>query len=161
MHTAIMVMGVSGCGKSTVGAGLADALGGVFLDGDDYHPQTNVDHMAAGRPLTDDMRWPWLNGLAGAVNDQRRAGHVVFACSALRKSYRDYLRAAIPDLRIAYLDAPYDVVATRLAERSDHYMPASLLNSQYATLEVPAQTAVTVSVDQPIKDVIAVLRRIF
>lgn len=160
MHKAIMVMGVSGCGKSTIGSGLAAALGGVFLDGDDYHPQSNVDHMAAGHPLTDDMRWPWLDKLAAAVNVQRVDAITVFACSALRKSYRDHLRTAIPDLKIAYLDAPYDVVAARLAERSGHYMPASLLGSQYATLEVPAQATATVSIDQPIAEILEALRRL-
>ena len=98
-----MVMGVSGCGKSTVGQALSNALGGVFVEGDDYHPQSNIDHMAAGLPLTDAMRWPWLDRLAEAVNDQRQRSVTVFGCSALRKSYRDRLRAAIPDLKVAYL----------------------------------------------------------
>lgn len=160
MHAAIMVMGVSGCGKSTIGAGLASALGGNFLDGDDYHPQANVDRMASGQPLTDDMRWPWLDQLAAAVNDQRQTGVTVFACSALRQSYREYLRAAIPALKIAYLDAPYDVVSARLSQRTDHYMPASLLDSQFATLEVPQNPTKSVSIDQPIADIIATLRLI-
>lgn len=160
MHAAIMVMGVSGCGKSTIGAGLAEALGGAFLDGDDFHPQANVDHMAAGEPLTDQMRWPWLDRLAGAVNDQRQATVTVFACSALRQSYRDYLGAAILNLRIVYLDAPYEVVSAQLAKRTDHYMPQTLLDSQYATLEVPAKTDATVSIDQPVARIIATLRRI-
>ncbi len=153
-----MVMGVSGCGKSTIGAGLATAWGGTFLDGDDYHPQVNVDHMASGQALTDDMRWPWLDDLAQAVNAQRQKGVTVFACSALRKKYRDYLRAAIPELKVAYLDAPYDVVAARLSQRTDHYMPASLLDSQFAALEVPQNPTRTVSIDQPIEDIIAALR---
>ena len=85
-----MVMGVSGSGKSTVGKALAQEIGGAFLDGDDYHPQSNVDHMAQGQPLTDAMRWPWLDQLAQAVNVARQDTLTVFACSALRKSYRDY-----------------------------------------------------------------------
>ncbi|WP_108815619.1 gluconokinase [Loktanella sp. Alg231-35] len=159
MHAAIMVMGVSGCGKSTVGAGLADALGGVFLDGDDYHPQSNVAHMAAGRPLTDEMRWPWLDALSQAVDVSRRDTPTVFACSALRKSYRDHLHAAIPELKVMYLDAPRNVVAERVARRTDHYMPTSLLESQFATLEVPEHPTATASIDQPVADIITALQR--
>lgn len=160
MHPAIMVMGVSGCGKSTIGAGLATAIGGVFLDGDDYHPQSNVDHMAAGRPLTDAMRWPWLDRLAVAVNNQRQTTATVFACSALKRSYRAHLRGAIADLQVAYLDAPYDVVATRLGARKDHFMPTALLDSQFAALDVPKNPAMAVSIDQPIEDIVAALSRI-
>jgi carbohydrate kinase (thermoresistant glucokinase family) len=160
LKLAIMVMGVSGCGKSTIGAGLAGALGGVFLDGDDCHPQSNVDHMAAGRPLTDDMRWPWLDQLAAAVNAKREQAVTVFACSALRKNYRDHLRAAIPDLKVVYLDASYEVVAARLAKRKGHYMPAALLDSQFATLEVPLNPTASISIDQPVADIVLALRRL-
>jgi carbohydrate kinase (thermoresistant glucokinase family) len=161
MQSAIMVMGVSGCGKSTIGAGLAHALGGVFLDGDDYHPKANVDHMAARNPHPDDMRWPCLDRLATAVNAHRLQTTTVFACSALRQSYRDHLCAAIPDLKIAYLDAPYAVVAARLRKRTGHYMPAHLLDSQFVTLEVPASPTISVSTDQPIDNIIDALSRIF
>ncbi|MDO6590966.1 gluconokinase [Loktanella sp. D2R18] len=157
MHKAIMVMGVSGAGKSTIAQGLATVLGGVYLDGDDYHPQSNVDHMAAGRPLTDDMRWPWLDILGATVNASRADHVTVFACSALKRSYRDHLRAAIPDLQIAYLDAPYEVVSARMAARENHYMPTSLLDSQFAVLEVPQMPAMSVSIDQPVPDIIAAL----
>jgi carbohydrate kinase (thermoresistant glucokinase family) len=160
MRKAIMVMGVSGCGKSTIGAELAQALGGVFLDGDDYHPECNVAHMAAGHPLTDAMRWPWLDRLAQAVNAQRQGQLVVFACSALKRSYRDYLRAAIPGLRIAYLDAPRDVVAARLAQRANHFMPPALLDSQFAALEVPEHPDATASIDQPVAAIVAALARL-
>jgi carbohydrate kinase (thermoresistant glucokinase family) len=152
-------MGVSGCGKSTIGAGLARALGGTFLDGDDYHPQTNIDHMASGRPLTDDMRWPWLDQLAAVVNAQRVAAPVVFACSALKRSHRDGLRQRIDGLKIGYLDAPYDVVARRLAQRRGHYMPASLLDSQFDALEVPQNPTVAVSIEQSVDDIVAALWR--
>lgn len=160
MHTAIMVMGVSGCGKSTIGSALAHVLGGVFLDGDDYHPKTNVDHMTAGHPLTDDMRWPWLNDLAVAVNGQRQLSVTVFACSALRKIYRDYLRAAIPDLKIAYLEASDDMVLARLNGREGHYMPSSLLDSQFATLEVPQHATAVVSINQSVEDIVKALSAI-
>ena len=155
-----MIMGVSGCGKSTIGAGLADALGGVFLDGDDYHPAENIAHMAAGHPLTDEMRWPWLDLLAEAVNAARRDQVTVFACSALKHSYRAHLRDRIPDLSIAYLDAPRDVVASRLAARADHFMPPALLDSQFATLEVPQDATMAVSIDQPVEAIVAKLRAV-
>lgn len=156
MKPAIMVMGVSGAGKSTVGAALAGALGAAFLDGDDYHPQTNVDHMAAGHPLTDDMRWPWLARLAAAVEDARTDGTVVFACSALKRSYRDHLRAAIPQLLVVYLDAPQALVADRLAQRRGHFMPTGLLDSQFAALEIP-EGCISVSIDQPLDRMIGAL----
>ena len=161
MFFAAMVMGVSGCGKSTVGAMLADIYGGTFLDGDDYHPPENVAHMAAGKPLSDDMRWPWLDALGQAVNAERVHEPVVFACSALRKSYRDHLRAAIPDLQIVYLDAPQALIAERLKRRKGHYMPASLLDSQYATLEVPQNAQYVISVDQPAADIVHALEGLF
>ena len=154
MHRAFMVMGVSGCGKSTVGAAFAKALGGRFLDGDDYHPQSNVDHMAAGYPLTDEMRWPWLELLAGAVNTSRESTDTVFACSALRRAYRNLLRQRIPELRIIYLDAPRAVVADRMAARQDHFMPTTLLDSQLATLEPPTRPFVELRIDQPVEAMI-------
>ena len=158
MHRAFMVMGVSGCGKSTVGAAFADAIGGRFLDGDDYHPQSNVDHMAAGRPLTDEMRWPWLELLAGAVNTARESTAAVFACSALRRSYRNFLRQRVPELQVIYLDAPRDVVAARLSARSDHFMPPSLLDSQFATLEEPQTCVLRLPITQPIDEMITALK---
>lgn len=160
MQPAIMVMGVSGSGKSTVGKALAQQIGGAFLDGDDYHPQSNVDHMAQGQPLTDAMRWPWLDQLAQAVNVARQDTLTVFACSALRKSYRDYLRATIPDLRVIYLDAPQHIIAQRLNQRRDHFMPATMLESQYATLEPPQNPTASVSVDQPIEKIVKTLTSI-
>ncbi len=149
MFDAVLVMGVSGSGKSTVGRMIADIYGGVFLDGDDYHPQSNVDWMAQGKPLTDEMRWPWLTQLAVEVNEERQHGFTVFACSSLRKSYRDHLRAAIQDLRVVYLDAQQDVIAKRLAQRSDHFMPVSLLHSQFATLEPPQDVFARIDMHQP------------
>lgn len=153
MKPAIMVMGVSGAGKSSVGAALATTLGGVFLDGDDYHPQVNIDHMAAGHPLTDDMRWPWLDRLAAAVQRARQNDITVFACSALKRSYRDHLRAVIPDLQLVYLDAPQSLVADRLAQRKGHFMPKGLLDSQFATLDVP-KNCIAISIDQPVAAIV-------
>jgi carbohydrate kinase (thermoresistant glucokinase family) len=104
------------------------------------------------------MRWPWLDRLADAVNDQRQKSVTVFGCSALRKSYRDRLRAAIPDLKIAYLEASQDVLAMRLAERKGHYMPASLLARQYDTLDVPENATVATSANQPIAQIIQIFK---
>jgi gluconokinase len=131
----IVVMGVSGSGKSTVGAALAERLGVPFVDGDDLHPATNVAKMAAGIPLDDDDREPWLD----AVGERMRsaAPGVVVACSALRRSYRDRIRAAVADARFVYLEVPPSVLEQRLHHRPGHFMPASLLASQLATLESP------------------------
>lgn len=149
MFDAVLVMGVSGSGKSTVGQMIAHIYGGIFLDGDDYHPQSNVDWMAEGKPLTDEMRWPWLTQLADAVNAERQHGFTVFACSALRKSYRDRLRTTISDLRIVYLEAQEDVTAKRIAQRSDHFMPVSLLHSQFTTLEPPQDVFARIDMNKP------------
>lgn len=153
MTRVIMVMGVSGAGKSTVGAGLANTLGAVFLDGDAFHPQKNIDHMAAGNPLTDAMRWPWLDNLAVAVRDTGADSDVVFACSALKRRYRSYLRGAIPGLRVVFLDAPRSVVMARLAQRNDHFMPARQCDDQFATLEVP-QDCISVGIDRPASEIV-------
>lgn len=131
-------MGVSGCGKSTVGRGLAASLGVPFVEGDDLHPPGNVARMAAGVPLTDDDRAGWLDAVAERLGDRmaRRDG-VVVACSALKRRYRDRLRQSAPDLQLVYLHGDGTLVASRLAGRQGHYMPASLLPSQIAILQPP------------------------
>ena len=149
MFDAVMVMGVSGCGKTTVGKMIAHIYGGTFLDGDDFHPPENIAHMSSGKPLTDEMRWPWLDRLAEAVNEERQHELTVFACSALRKAYRDHLRAAIAELRVIYLDAPQDLIVSRVTQRSDHFMPVSLVHSQFATLEPPKDVYARIDVRQP------------
>ncbi|WP_090209675.1 gluconokinase [Yoonia litorea] len=160
MNCAYMVMGVSGCGKSTVGAAFADRIGAVFLDGDDYHPQQNVDHMAAGHALTDEMRWPWLDRLAAEVIVRQRDETVVFACSALKRSYRMHLRDRIPRLEVVYLEADRDLIAKRLGARHDHFMPASLLDSQFATLEAPETCFARIDIGQPVTKIIDQLERL-
>ncbi len=125
-----IVMGVSGCGKSTFGAALADKLGMAFQDADDFHPATNRAKMAAGQPLTDEDRWPWLDAVAKALQ-----GGGVMACSALKRSYRDHLRQRAGSVQFLHLCAPRGVIAKRLTLRQGHFMPASLLDSQFATLE--------------------------
>jgi len=146
---AIIVMGVSGSGKSTLGALLADKLDSPFLEGDDFHDARAVAKMSAGRPLDDDDRWPWLDRLGRAVGETVAArGQVVAACSALRRSYRERLRDAIgAPTRFVLLDASHDELLRRLTRRAGHYMPASLLDSQLATLERPGADEAVFTLD--------------
>jgi carbohydrate kinase (thermoresistant glucokinase family) len=138
-QASIVVMGVSGCGKSTIAGALAQALGWPFVEGDALHPADNVARMAAGVPLTDADRAGWLDALGERLAAARREGRpVVMSCSALKRSYRDQLRAHDPHLRLLHLQGDQALLAERLAQRSGHYMPVSLLPSQLATLEPPA-----------------------
>ena len=131
-------MGVSGSGKSTVGAGIADALGLGFVDGDTLHAAESVARMAAGHPLRDQDRWPWLDRIGSRLADLSAAPRgLVIACSALKRIYRDRIRAAASGVRFVYLSGPADLIAARMAGRSDHYMPPALLASQLQTLEPP------------------------
>lgn len=131
----VVVMGVSGCGKTTIGKLLAAHLGCPFLDGDDFHPPENVAKMAAGTPLGDADRWPWLEILNGKLIDKPSA---VLACSALKESYRGVLTRGLPDCRFVHLRGSIELILARMQERQHRYMPASLLESQFATLEPPA-----------------------
>jgi len=140
---AVLVMGVSGCGKSTVGEALAARLGWPFADGDDFHPPANVAKMRSGTPLTDADRIPWLHIIAGWI-DQRRHGGTpgVVTCSALKRAYREILMASpnpstSGDVRLVYLHGSASLIAARQAARQGHFMPASLVASQFATLEQP------------------------
>lgn len=130
----IVVMGVSGSGKSTVGLLVADRLGVAFIDGDDLHPVSNVEKMAAGYPLTDEDRWPWLAVVGDALAEASRTG-LVMACSALKRSYRDAIVRAAPAVQFVQLDGTREVLAQRTAARRGHFMPSALLDSQLATLE--------------------------
>lgn len=133
-------MGVAGSGKTTIGAAFARARAMPFLEGDELHPPANVQRMAQGIPLTDDDRRPWLLAIAQQLRDAQRAGlGLVVTCSALKRSYRDLLRSASgAALQFVHLTGDRDIIAARLAERRGHFMPASLLDSQLATLEAPA-----------------------
>ena len=134
-----VVMGVSGSGKSLIGAALARALDVDFVEGDDYHTAANVARMASGIPLTDDDRAEWLRSLAARIRKARDSGiGLVVSCSALKRSYRDILRGAASELRFVFLQGPRGLLAQRLASRRGHYMPLSLLESQLATLEEPS-----------------------
>lgn len=129
-------MGVSGCGKSSVGLQLAGALQVPFLEGDTYHSYANVAKMTAGVPLTDADRADWLMALHKEIRDARlKQNGLVLSCSSLKRRYRDLLRSADPELRFVHLAGPRELIAERMAARKDHYMPATLLDSQLATLE--------------------------
>lgn len=152
----IVVMGVSGSGKSTVARGVASALNGTYVEADDLHPAENVAHMAAGKPLDDAMRRPWLQRICKemvACPDSV----VVTACSALKRDYRTLMRHAVPGLKFVYLDGSKSLIASRMAARKDHFMPLSLLDSQFATLEAPTKDegALHVSIAPPISEVVA------
>jgi gluconokinase len=148
----VVVMGVSGSGKTTLGARLAAQLGCAFVDADDHHPARNVAKMAAGVPLDDADRWPWLDALNALVRASPE--DVVLACSALKQAYRDRLCAGVGDCRLVYLKGSIEQIRSRLAERQHRYMPASLLDSQFAALE-PPEDAVTVDVADALEDGVA------
>lgn len=132
----LVVMGVSGSGKSTVAALIASRTGCAQAEGDDFHPASNVTMMAAGCPLDDTLRAPWLVAIAGWLAERAAHGEcAVVSCSALTRAYRDVLRSAGPDVRMVHLAGPYELVEQRLAARRGHFMPRELLASQYATLE--------------------------
>lgn len=135
---AVVVMGVAGSGKSTVGAALADRLGWDFVDADDHHPAANIDKMRRGEPLDDRDRSPWLDALRAVIDDHARRGvALVLACSALRQSYRDRLGVDGDRVRLVHLDVERPELERRLRERAGHFMAVDMLDSQLATLEVP------------------------
>ena len=154
---ALVVMGVSGSGKTTIADRLAERLGWTFEDGDRFHPPSNVAKMSAGQPLTDEDRWPWLQAIADEIDRVCKAGeHAVVACSALKRAYRDILVHGRSDVRIIYLGGTQELIASRLASRKGHFMPRGLLTSQFKTLEPPAanENPVTVSIDAPVETIV-------
>ena len=157
MPCALIVMGVSGSGKSTIGETLAERLGWTFEDGDRFHPAGNVTKMSAGHPLTDEDRRPWLQAIADEVDRVCKVGErAVIACSALKRAYRDILVHGRDDVRIIFLDGTQDLIAARLAARKGHFMPPGLLASQFRTLEPPAENEnpVTVSIDAAVETIV-------
>ncbi len=160
---AIIVMGVSGCGKSSVGAMLAERLGVAFVEGDVLHPKANVDKMAMGTPLTDDDRWPWLDIIGAEIGASLECGAgIVVSCSALKRVYRERLRSATGGrLRFVYLHGSRALLTERMGARTGHFMPLSLLDSQLATLEVPTGEpgVVTVDIDQSLEGIVEAAMR--
>lgn len=152
MNVKIVVMGVAGCGKSTLGARLASSLGCELIEGDAHHPQASRDKMAAGIALDDSDRWPWLAGLGVALREC--PGNAVLSCSALKRRYRDLLRGAVTGLRFVHIDIRQEHAQARVASRPHHLFPASLVASQFAALEPPLGEDGVLSVDAelPIAD---------
>lgn len=151
-RTAIILMGVSGCGKTTVATHLAGRLKLPILEGDNFHPKSNVEKMSQGTPLNDDDRKPWLRAIAAAIDEARARGeHVVVTCSALKRKYRELLVDGRVDVTFVYLKGSRTLIADRLRRRAGHFMPLALLDSQFATLQEPSddEPAITVSIDQP------------
>jgi gluconokinase len=157
MPRVVVAMGVSGSGKTTVGAELAKALGWRFQEGDALHPAANVEKMRDAIPLTDEDRWPWLDAIAAVIDGWRATGeHGVLACSALKRSYRDVIIGGRGDVALVYLQGSKQLIAARMAARHGHFMPVALLDSQFATLEEPGadERPIVVSIDQPAADIV-------
>src|SRR5579862_6305529 len=153
----LVVMGVSGCGKSTIASMLAHRLHWIYEDGDWFHPQSNIEKMHHGEPLDDADRWPWLHAIANWIDATRKAGNRgVVACSALKRAYRDILVGERRDVRLVFLKGDSELIARRIAARDDHFMPASLLDSQFAALEEPAadERPITVSIAPHPRDIV-------
>lgn len=157
--TILVVMGVSGTGKSTLGRALADALQWQFLEGDDFHPEDNIRRMRNGEPLKDEHRWPWLQRLHDALVDcQQSASHCVLSCSALKKSHRRKLVQQLTGIEFVYLCGEAEMILQRLRQRGGHFMPPELLDSQLAALEPPRE-AIFVPIDLSTRDQVAVVRQ--
>ena len=154
--TIYVLMGVSGCGKSTVGAALAAKLGCPFYDGDDFHPPRNVAKMSRGVPLTDADREPWLDRLHNLIREQLARGETaVLACSALKKQYREHLRQGNDSVQFVYLRGDFDLIWQRLKTRRGHYMKADMLRSQFRALEEPdVDEAIIVDVEHDVSTIV-------
>jgi gluconokinase len=153
----VVVTGVAGSGKTTIGAMLAGRLGWRYAEADDFHSQQNLDKMAAGHPLTDDDRRPWLRSIGEWIDRQRAAGEpAVVSCSGLRRRYRDLLRQGRPEVRLVFLTGSRELIERRLLARHGHFMKAAMLDSQLADLEVPTgdEGVITITVDAPPGDIV-------
>lgn len=155
MAMAIVLMGVSGCGKTRIGEALTQTMGWPFYDGDDYHPKANIDKMSQGMPLNDDDRQPWLEELHKIIREHLDRGiDVIVSCSALKAKYRETLRGDLENVHFVHLAGSAEVIYERLQHRNGHFMKAEMLQSQFADLEIP-QDALSVSIDQPVNKVVA------
>ena len=156
----VVVAGVSGSGKSTIGALLAGRLGWAFADGDSFHPAANVAKMAAGTPLTDEDRWPWLGAIGAWMDERAAAGESgVVACSALKRAYRGVLLDGRPAARLVFLDVPHDLDVKRLSARHGHFFPAQLAATQFGDLEMPgpAEGALVIPADGTPEELVAAI----
>lgn len=164
MKTIIVVMGVSGSGKTTVAALLAGALGAQFLEGDDVHPPANVEKMRSGIPLNDADRLPWLEAIARRIDAWRAGGEKgVVTCSALKKDYRDIIVGRRPEVALVYLRGTRDLIQRRMAARHEHFMPVALLDSQFATLQEPGadEHPVVIGIEGSPEEIVAeIVRRL-
>lgn len=154
----LIVMGVSGCGKSEVGSALARALGGAFHDADSFHPAANVAKMSAGIPLNDEDRKPWLEKMRREIIQGTPTGEMaVLACSALKKAYREYLRQGQEDVWMVYLKGSFELILERISARQGHFMKADLLRSQFAIMEEPTDEprVITADIDAPISQIVS------
>lgn len=156
-RSALVLMGVCGCGKSTIGPALAEKCGGVFLDADDFHPPANIAKMKRGEPLDDADRAPWLARLAVALSESSDQP-VFLACSALKARYREILCGGRSDVQFVHLSGTPEIIRARLRARPGHFMPESLIDSQFATLETP-EGAVTIDIDQPVDAIVSIIIR--
>lgn len=156
----MILMGVAGCGKSSVGEALASAIDATYIDGDDLHPQSSIDKMSAGHPLTDDDRWPWLQSVGETLG--KSSEPTIIGCSALKRSYRDKITAAATEpVTFIHLSGSRAVIETRMGAREGHFMPTALLDSQFSTLEAPTddENAIAVNIDQPIKGIVSEIQK--
>jgi len=155
----VVVMGVSGSGKSTVGTALAQRMGVPFADGDEFHPHANLAKMATGKPLNDEDRYPWLEAVGEWL--ARHGGGGVVSCSALKRNYRDLLRAHCPRVEFLHLSGSPELIARRQARRPGHFMPACLVRSQFDTLEPlgPDERGITIDVDEPVDAIVETFLR--
>jgi gluconokinase len=158
----LIVMGVSGCGKSSIGKALAEQLGWDFYDADDFHPPENVSKMANGIPLTDSDRAPWLAALHDMISSSLKKNQPgVLACSALKENYRRQLMKDIDNVRLVYLKGSYDLIWSRMSGRKDHYMKPEMLQSQFDTLEEPTHALtidISISIDEIIQKILGQIR---
>ena len=157
----LILMGVSGSGKTTVGMRLADALDWDFVDGDDFHPAANVEKMKRGVPLTDEDRWPWLQAIRDFIHERlSNDAPAIVACSALKAAYRDVLLEGNPGAQIVYLKGSYDLIRRRMETRENHFFDPHLLDSQFEALEEPgSEAALTIDVDASPTAIVRTIRR--
>lgn len=152
----IIIMGVSGCGKTTVGKSLSEKINLPFYDADDFHTEANIEKMKNGHALTDDDRKPWLESLSNHIEKWELNGGAILACSALKEKYRAILSSKIKTINWVYLSGSFDVIKTRLEQRNQHYMKSTLLTSQFDTLEIP-QYGLHIPIEKPVKDIITTI----